>query len=133
MDKAQAIDTFWNMFGVPAFDENSVPDEVPDSKGNMVPLTFPYITYSQATDSLGNMVVLNASIWDRSTSWYRITQIADSIAKTLAEFGFYRMKLDDGYVWLVKGTPFAQRMGDQLDEQIKRIYLNVNAEYLTAY
>lgn len=133
MDKSQAIHNFWNSFDLPAFDENSVPEKVPDEHGNMIPLPYPYITYSQATDSLGNVVLLNASIWDRTTSWAPISQKAEEIAKKLAEYGFYRMKLDDGYVWLVKGTPFAQRMRDPSDEQIKRIYLNVQAEFLTAY
>ena len=123
MDKAQAIHRFWNSFGLPAYDENSVPEDA----------VYPYITYSVATDSLGNVVILNASIWDRTTTWVSITQKAEEIAQTLAEFGYYKMKLDNGYVWFVKGTPFAQRMRDPIDEQIKRIYLNVQAEFLTAY
>lgn len=123
MDKSQAINAFWNSFGLHAYGENSVPDDA----------TFPYITYSQATDSLGNVVLLNASIWDRSSSWVTVSQKAEKIAQTLAEYGYYKMKLDNGYLWMVKGTPFAQRMSDPIDREIKRIYLNVNAEYLTAY
>ena len=123
MNKSQAINTFWNSFGLHAYDENSVPDDA----------VFPYITYSQATDSLGNVVLLNASIWDRSSSWITVSQIADEIAQTLAEYGYYKIKLDNGYLWMFKGTPFAQRMSDPIDREIKRIYLNVNAEYLTAY
>lgn len=122
MNKLQAIDYFWNDFGIPAYDENSVPDNA----------KFPYITYSVATDSLGNVVPMSASIWDRSTSWVTISDKAEAIAKRLAEFGYYKIKLDVGYVWLVKGTPFAQRMSDP-DDSIKRIYLNVLAEFLTAY
>ena len=123
MDKAQAIHSFWNSFDIPAYDENTVPDNA----------TYPYITYSVATDSLGKLVILNASIWDRSTSWASITQKSEAIAKALGEYGYYKIKLDQGYVWFVKGTPFAQRMRDPIDEQIKRIYLNVQAEFLTAY
>ncbi len=122
MNKSQAINHFWNSFDIPAFDENSVPDDTP----------FPYISYSEATDSLGNVVMLNASIWDRSTSWQTISLKADEIAKKIGEKGFTSIKLDDGYVWFVKGTPFAQRMADP-SKDIKRIYLNVQAEFLTAY
>lgn len=132
MNKSQAINYFWNQFDIPAFDENSVPEKVPDEYGNMVPLTYPYITYSVATDSLGNVVPLSASIWDRSSSWERASLKAEEIAKRLAEFGYYKLKLDDGYVWMVKGTPFAQRMSDP-DDSIKRIYINILAEFLTAY
>ena len=123
MNKSQALNQFWNQFNIPAFDENSVPDGT----------SFPYITYSEATDSLDNVVQLSASIWDRSTSWERISLKADEIAKLIGEQGFFKMKLDTGYVWFVKGTPFAQRMNDPEDDRIRRIYINVQAEFLTPY
>ena len=123
MNKAQAIDTFWNSFNIPAYDENSVPEDA----------TFPYITYSESTDSIGNAVMLNASIWDRSTSWEGISLKAEEIAKKIAEYGHYTIKIDTGYIWLVKGTPFAQRMSDPNDDKVRRIYLNVLGEFLTAY
>lgn len=123
MNKAQAIDTFWNSFNIPAYDENSVPEDA----------TFPYITYSESTDSIGNAVMLNASIWDRSTSWEGISLKAEEIAKKIAEYGHYTIKIDNGYIWLVKGAPFAQRMNDPNDDKIRRIYLNVLGEFLTAY
>ena len=123
MNKAQAIDTFWNSFNIPAYDENSVPEDA----------TFPYITYSESTDSIGNVVMLNASIWDRSTSWEGISLKAEEIAKKIAEYGHYTIKIDNGYIWLVKGAPFAQRMSDPNDDKIRRIYLNVLGEFLTAY
>lgn len=122
MDKSQALDYFWSQFNIPAFDEASVPDDTP----------FPYITYSVITDSLNNVVNLNASIWDKSTSWARISLKAEEIAQSLGENGYNIIKLDEGYVWLVKGVPFAQRMADP-EKDIKRIYLNVQAEFLTAY
>lgn len=132
MNKSQALDHFWNSFGLPAFDENSVPEKIPDGQGNLVPLPFPYITYTNITDSLNNVVTLNASIWDRSTSWERISLKAEEMAKAIGEYGHKSIKLDNGYVWFVKGSPFAQRMGDP-EKDIKRIYLNVQAEFLTAY
>lgn len=123
MNKSQGLNAFWNGFNLPAYDVNSVPDGA----------SFPYITYTESQDSLGNVLVLNASIWDRSTSWERISLKADEIARKIGEHGHYTIKLDNGYIWLVKGTPFAQRMNDPTDDQIKRIYINVLAEYLTAY
>jgi hypothetical protein len=133
MNKAQALNAFWNSFDWPAFDENSVPEKIPNDQGEMVPLTFPYITYSESTDSLGNVVSLSASLWDKSNSWERVSLKEDEIAKTIAEYGHHVIKIDDGYIWLVKGTPFAQRMGDPNDDKVKRIYLNVLGEFLTAY
>lgn len=123
MNKSQAINTFWSGFGIPAFDENSVPENTP----------FPYITYAENTGSLGDVLLLSASIWDKSTSWVRISEISERIAKAIGEHGHYTLPLDGGYVWITKGSPFAQRMGDPEDERIKRVYLNIQAEFLTAY
>lgn len=124
MDKVQAIDAFWNSFGLPAFDENTVPTD--DS------IAFPYITYSVSTDSLGNTVPLSASLWYRSTSWVDITHKAEEIAQVIKAQQM-PVKIDGGYVWFIGGAPFAQRMSDPSDDMIRRIYLNVSAEYLTAY
>lgn len=121
--KEQAIHTFWSSFNIPAYDEQTVPDTA----------TMPYITYRVVTDSIGNVCNLTASIWYRSTSWKEVSDKAAEIAKFVAQEGFTRLKLDDGYVWFTKGVPFAQRMGDPEDDMIRRVYINVQAEFLTAY
>lgn len=122
MDKAQAINSFWNSFGLPAYDENTVPKDAP----------MPRITYSVATDQLGSVIALSASIWYRSSSWKDITLKTKEIEKHLGEHGGDVIKLDDGYVYLCKGTPFAQRMSDP-DDSIRRVYINIQAEFLTPY
>ena len=121
MDKAQAIHEFWSGFGLTAYDENSVPDDA----------VMPYVTYSVVTDSLEYVALLTGSLWYRTTSWEEISQKADEISASLKDGKI--IKLDVGYVYLFRGTPFAQRMGDESDDMIKRIYFNVNAEYLTNY
>lgn len=121
MDKWQAINQFWNSFGVSAYDENSVPDEA----------ATPYITYDAHIGALGDVLVLTASIWDRSTSWQWISNKADEIAQAIG--GYKSMKIDGGYVWFVRGEPFAQRMSDPDDDMIRRVYLVINAEFLTAH
>lgn len=123
MNKAQAINTFWNSFGIPAYDEQTVP---PETK-------MPYITYRVVTDSIGNVCNLTGSIWYRSTSWKEVSDKAAEVAQAIGQYGFTKLKLDDGYVWFTKGAPFAQRMSDPASDMIRRIYLNVQAEFLTAY
>lgn len=118
MNKAQSIHEFWSGFGIPAYDENSVPDNA----------TFPYITYSVVTDSLDYVALLTASIWYRSSSWESVTLKAMEISFALKDGVL--IKLDKGYTYLYRGTPFGQRVKDD-DDMIKRIYLNVNVEYLT--
>lgn len=119
MDKAQAIHNFWSSFDLPAYDENSVPDNA----------VMPYITYSVVTDSLEYITLLTGSLWYRETSWEDISKKSDEISSSLKD-GLVS-KLDRGYAYFYRGTPFAQRMNDQNDDMIKRIYFNVNVEYLT--
>lgn len=120
MTKDEAIYSFYSGFGLPAYDENTVPE------GSALP----YITYSVSTDSIGNMVILSASLWYRSTSWGAIQDKADEIAADLG-YGGKIIKIDNGYLWLVKGSPFAQRMSEPSDKMVRRIILNINAEFLT--
>lgn len=124
MDKSQAVFNFWNTFDLPVYDEQTVPT------GSEKP-PMPYLTYSTVLDSEGNMVQLNASLWYRSTSWAAISKKAEEISKRITAGGTV-IKIDGGYVWLCRGTPFAQRMADTTDTDIRRIYINVQAEYLTA-
>lgn len=122
MDKAQAIDAFWNSFGLPAYDENTVPQNA----------TLPRITYNVATGSLEDVISLTGSLWYRSSSWRDISLKAKEIEKRLGLHGGEVIDLDDGKLWLVKGNPFSQRMPDP-DNSIRRIYINIQAEFLTAY
>ena len=39
---------------------------------------------------------------------------------------------DGGAIWLKRGTPFSQNMGDESDDMVKRKYLNLVVEFLTA-
>ena len=120
MTKDEAIYSFYSGFSLPAYDENTVPE------GSALP----YITYSVSTDSIGNMVILSASLWYRSTSWAAIQDKADEIAADLG-YGGKIIKIDNGYLWLIKGSPFAQRMSEPSDKMVRRIIININAEFLT--
>ena len=121
MTKAAAIYQFWNSFGLTAFEENSVPDEA----------DFPYITYQLVTDSFDREISLTASLWYRSESWAGINAKTEEISQTISRGGKI-ISCDGGAIWLKRGQPFAQSMGDESDDLIKRKYLNITAEYLTA-
>lgn len=133
MDKAQAIQNFWESFGLPAFDETDVPDIVYNpSTGKEEPLQMPYITYHVSTDSIENIVALTASLWYKSTSWKEISQKAEEIAESIVKMYPPSIELDKGRLYLAKGTPFSQRMSDP-DDTVRRIFLNLEAEFLTAF
>ena len=121
MTKAAAIYQFWNSFGLTAYEENSVPVEA----------TFPYITYQLVTDSFDHEIPLAASIWYRSERWSGINAKAEEISQKISRGGKI-ISCDGGAIWLKRGQPFAQSMGDESDDLIKRKYLNITAEFMTA-
>lgn len=122
MDKGQTLQSFWSSFEWDAYDENTVPDDA----------QLPYITYSVSIGNIDNPVLLSASLWDRSTSWKNVSNKADEIANDIG-YGGKTIKIDGGYLYISLGSPFAQRMADPSDgSAIRRIYLNLDAEFLTA-
>lgn len=126
MTKAEALYKFWSGFEWPAYDELSVPT------GADRPV-LPYITYETSTDSFDGSVALTASLWSRTGSWRDVESKASEIAKAIAEHGYFITRIDGGYLAIYKRTPFAQRMADPNDDMIRRIVLNISAEFLTAY
>ena len=119
MNKAQAIDNFWNSFGIPAYEVTTVDEEV---VGDF------YITYEVVTDSLDRPVPMSASIWQKhSTSWESVSLKADQISNALVQVK--SIPLDTGFLYITRGQPFAQRVADE-DETVRRIYINIMAEFL---
>ena len=118
MDKMQVLNEFWNSFEWPAYDQNTVPDNA----------MLPYITYEAATDDFNNELYLTASLWDRSTSWERVTLKEKEISTDISKGG--RMILySDGAMWIKMRSPWAQRMSDE-DDGIRRILLSVTIEFI---
>ena len=121
MTKAAAIYQFWNSFGLKVYEENTVPDDA----------TFPCITYQLVTDSFDREVSFTASIWYRSESWTAINAKTEEISQKISRGGNI-ISCDGGAIWLKRGQPFAQNMGDESDNLVKRKYINITAEFMTA-
>ena len=121
MDKHQALYGCWSSFGLPAYDQYTVPDGA----------TMPYITYEDVTDSLGNVVNMTASLWYRDPGWAAISRKAQEIADAIEAMDPITLPLDTGRLYLTRGTPWAQRMNEPDDSGIRRVVLNLQAEYLT--
>lgn len=116
-DKWTALQAFWGGFSLPAYDENTVPDDA----------AMPYITYEAKTASFDERVALTASLWYRSTSWAEISQKAEEIGDYIG--GGAGVKYSGGRLWINKETPFAQRMSEPSDDSVRRIVLQVSGEY----
>lgn len=119
MNKDQALNNFWNSFNIPAYNENSVPD---DAK-------LPYITYEMSSDSFGNLLFQRASLWYRDSSWVNITDKEREIANSISRGG-KMLNYEGGSLWIQRASPWAQRMNEPSDDTIRRIVLNVTVEFL---
>lgn len=120
MTKEQAITNFWKRIYPRAYDANTVPKD----------LTFPYITFSVPTDSVGNVLYGSVSIWDNSYSWSIVDKIKDDIAQAIKNQSPPTIKIDGGRLYITKGVPFSQRVADSVDT-IRHVEVNVNYEFLT--
>lgn len=123
MTKTEALYQFWSSFGIPAYNESSVPTgkDKPD---------FPYITYQVVTDSFNDNAFMSASLWYRNTTWKPAHAKSAEISQNISRGGKI-ISYDDGAVWIKRGQPFSQDMGDETDNMIKRIVINIIAEYIS--
>lgn len=121
MTNQQALQFFWSQFGVPAYDENDVPDDADLDAG--------YITYQKIEGEFEMPVFPTASILQRSTSWKKVEQIKNDINDALKRGGQI-IKIEGGRLWIQRGSPFAQEMGEA-DRAVRRFVINVQMEFMT--
>jgi hypothetical protein len=125
MTKYEAIHAFFASFGLPAYDEASVPTWTDDelTQGNVPP----YITYHAAVSHFyGLPAAVICNVWDVSDSWALVDAKADEIGLSVG--GFRRLVCDEGYIVVTRGDPFAQRYADG---PFKRQYINLVFTFIT--
>ena len=118
MDKAQAIHSFWSSFELPAYEENTVPEDA----------VMPYITYNVSEGEIDNYVGLYGSVWYYGTSWEQAEAKAKRIKLYVVRMN--PIKIDEGYLHISLGTPASQHLQDE-DDMVRRIYINLQAEFFT--
>ena len=128
MNKAQALYSFWAGFSIPAIDEQSAYDE-----GIMKDLgiDYPYISYQSADGEIDAPVTLSADLWYRSTTWADIEAKAAEISEAIG-YGGKLVPYDGGKIWIRRGNPISTRMAADGTFDIRRIHLNITAEFLSA-
>lgn len=119
MNKEQTLHQFWSSFGIPAYDENSVPNTV----------KLPYLTYEVSTGTYNDILSVNTSLWYRDTSWGNITTKGYEIVNTITRGGTL-LTYDDGVIWVRLGSPITRRVVDGVDNTIKRIIINIELEFI---
>lgn len=123
MTPEAAVYDFMSGFGIPAYAATSVPDDA----------EFPYLTYELATgDFMDGEVSIAVNLWYRGDSEAEPNTKAREIAERITSGGRI-IAFDGGAVWIKKGSPFCQSMGDSTDDKIKRRYVNLTAEFITSF
>lgn len=123
MTPEAAVYTFLSSFGIPAYAASSVPDQA----------TFPYLTYDLVLGEWGQPEVnVPVNVWYRTDSEAlpnaKVREISNAIG-----MGGVLLHCDGGALWLKKGSPWAQAMTvEGEDEKVKRRYVNINIEFLIA-
>lgn len=123
MDKWQAQQNLWESFDLPAYDENSVPDDA----------QMPYITYEAIAGNIGAPTQVAVNVWYRSNSWVDISRKAQQIATGVDNLpssiqidgGRMKVRLPDMASW-------GRRMEEPSDRGVRRIMITVEIEFLTA-
>lgn len=120
MTKGAALYQFFNRF-LPAYPTTSVPEDV----------IFPYLTYESVSDAWGGGEVnLTVNLWFYTESEAIPNAKANEISAAIG-YGGILLPCDGGTIWLKRGSPWCQPLRDDTDDNIKRRYLNITAEYNT--
>ncbi len=122
MTKGAALNQFFSSFGMPAYAATAVPDDV----------TFPYLTYELITSAWdGGEVGLTVNLWFYTESEAIPNAKAEELSRAIG-LGGKILRCDGGAIWLKRGSPWCQSLSDATSPTIKRRYINISAEYLTA-
>lgn len=120
MTKNKALYDWLNKF-MPFYRASSVPDDV----------VFPYGTYEYIEDSWdGGEVGMTVNLWFYTTSEAVPDEKAQEFSRRIG-YGGVTIPCNGGYIWLKRGSPFCQSLQYEPDNNIKRRYINLTAEYLT--
>lgn len=119
--KSAALYEFFGSFGLAAYPETNVPDDV----------KLPYLTYSSALSSFESGEVTGAiNLWYYTNSESLPNAKADQICKAIGREGTL-IKCDDGVIWIKPGNPLVQAFNDDGNKNVKRRYINIVLEFLT--
>lgn len=118
LDKWSVQKVYWSSFGLPAYEENTVPDDA----------VMPYLTYQAVSGQLGGLPNATANLFYKGTSWAKIMQEVGTIEKFIDRQMFF-----DGGIMKVRKPlqNFAQPMPES-DKKVRRMRLNVEIEFLSA-
>lgn len=109
---AKALYKFFSGFGIPAYDENAVPDSA----------ELPYITYQLVEPRWDDTASITAMVYYKDTSYVAINAMIDKIKAAFPKDGCLRIPAGNGSIHLFIDSNFAQEQPNDSDT-IKAIQL----------
>lgn len=126
MDMLQALNSFWNSFGLKAYDETTVPDEMRFTNDENKEKK-PYITYEVNVGEFGESVVSAVNVWYYDKGWKAIENKLKEIDARICKGGV-QIPYDEGTIWIKTGTLYRSRV-EESNDMIRRYLLNTIIEY----
>ena len=121
MTPEAAIFSLLGELGIPTYAATSVPSDAES----------PYATVEMSAGTFWEgEVPLPVSLWYRGDSEAEPNAKARDLSALVGSGGRV-LACDGGAVWLKRGSPLVQAMGDPADDKIKRRYVNLTAEFIT--
>ena len=106
---AKALYDFWNSFGIQAFPEDQIPDDLADEDEEIAesaPVEMPYITYQLVKPGWRNQISTYAKVYYQDTSYSDITNTIDAIENRIGEGVL--LETNGGFLLLFKDINFCQ-------------------------
>lgn len=124
MKKWEALYSFFSSFGIPAYEENSIPT------GSDRP-SYPYIVYEMQQGGFDAEfdIALSFTIIDKYDSFVPSYELTDTIARTIGDGKI--IEIDDGYIKIAQTSTWAKTQRDPEDNTIRRLYSVVWVTYYT--
>lgn len=121
MTPEAALHAFLSGMGMTAYPQAAVPDGA----------ELPYLTYPLAVGDWNHGEVnIPITMWFRTTS-EAVPNAAVRVVKEAVPIGGTIVPCDGGMLWVKRGSPFAQALLVEGDEDgMKRRYINLDVEYL---
>lgn len=121
MTKDKALRRWFDQF-LDVYPSSNVPDDV----------IFPYLTYDLVTGAFDSgEISLTVNLWFYTESEAVPNAKAQEMADAIG-YGGTVVPCDGGCIWVKRGSPWCQNITEESNTNIKRRYLNITVEYLTA-
>ena len=120
MTKSQALNEFFNSFGITAFPNTSIPEES----------VFPWLTYENKIGNAGDSPIsISVNLYYYTDSEAVPNKKVEEIADALG-LGGKMLPYDGGAIWIQRGNPWCIAVPDESNSAIKKRQLDMTLTFL---